>query len=92
MNILLDSSLFKIFKSFLRFLVKIFGLFTSSVFFVAAFSNDLTTKYNLREPASVMAADLHIVHWVLMGICLVIFVVVVVVVVSVAVVVVVAGC
>ncbi len=76
MNILLDSSLFKIFKNFYKFLVRVFGFFVSSVFFAAAISNDLTTKYNLREPASAMAADLHIVHWVLMGICLVIFVVV----------------
>ncbi|OUV03295.1 MAG: cytochrome c oxidase subunit II [Betaproteobacteria bacterium TMED82] len=41
-----------------------------------AFANDLTTKYNLREPASAIAAELYFMHYVLMGICLVIFVVV----------------
>jgi cytochrome c oxidase subunit 2 len=76
MNTVLNFSVLNIFKNCLGFFLQAFGLLVSSVFFVSAFSNDLTTKYNLREPASVMAADLHVVHWVLMGICLIIFVVV----------------
>jgi len=63
-------------RNLFGFFFKISGILASSAFFVSAFSNDLTTRYNLREPASVMAADLHLVHWVLMGICLIIFVVV----------------
>jgi len=76
MNIVLNFFNTKIFKSFLGFFSKALFLLVSSAYSVSAFSNDLTTRYNLRDPASVMAADLHTVHWVLMGICLIIFVVV----------------
>ena len=76
MNTVLNFFDNKIFKSFLRLLLKTSSFFATSAYFVSAYSNDLTTRYNLREPASVMAADLHTVHWVLMGICLIIFVVV----------------
>ncbi len=41
---------------------------------IAAFANDMTTKYNLRVPASGMAESLYTLHNVLMIICLVIFV------------------
>lgn len=41
---------------------------------IAAFANDMTTKYNLRVPASGMAESLYTLHTVLMIICLVIFV------------------
>lgn len=41
---------------------------------IAAFANDMTTKYNLRTPASGMAESLYTLHNVLMIICLVIFV------------------
>jgi len=41
---------------------------------IAAFANDMTTKYNLRVPASGMAESLYTMHTVLMIICLVIFV------------------
>ncbi|OUW06189.1 MAG: cytochrome c oxidase subunit II [Betaproteobacteria bacterium TMED156] len=67
------KSLNKTSSSILKTTLLSLSIFFSNTLFAA---NDLTTKYNLREPASVMAADLHIVHWVLMGICLVIFVVV----------------
>lgn len=76
MNKVLKFFDIKIRSSFFRFSLKTFSFFASNAYFVSAFSNDLTTKYNLREPASIMAADLHTVHWVLMGICLIIFVVV----------------
>ena len=76
MNKVLKFFHIKICSSFFRFSLKTFSFFASNAYFVSAFSNDLTTKYNLREPASIMAADLHTVHWVLMGICLIIFVVV----------------
>ena len=76
MNKVLKFFHIKICSSFFRFSFKTFSFFASNAYFVSAFSNDLTTKYNLREPASIMAADLHTVHWVLMGICLIIFVVV----------------
>ena len=76
MNKVLKFFDIKIRSSFFRFSLKTFSFLASNAYFVSAFSNDLTTKYNLREPASIMAADLHTVHWVLMGICLIIFVVV----------------
>jgi len=76
MNKVLKFFHIKICSSFFRFSLKTFSFLASNAYFVSAFSNDLTTKYNLREPASIMAADLHTVHWVLMGICLIIFVVV----------------
>ena len=76
MNKVLKFFQIKICSSFFRFSLKTFSFLASNAYFVSAFSNDLTTKYNLREPASIMAADLHTVHWVLMGICLIIFVVV----------------
>ena len=76
MNKVLKFFHIKICSSFFRFSLKTFSVLVSNAYFVSAFSNDLTTKYNLREPASIMAADLHTVHWVLMGICLIIFVVV----------------
>ena len=41
---------------------------------IAALANDMTTKYNLRVPASGMAESLYTLHTVLMIICLVIFV------------------
>jgi cytochrome c oxidase subunit 2 len=40
------------------------------------FANDLNTKYNLREPVTALARDLYFMHYVLLGICLIIFVVV----------------
>lgn len=48
------------------------GLSSSAV----AMANDLTAKYNLREPASGIASDLYSLHNFLLLICLVIFVVV----------------
>ena len=74
MNTVLNFFDNKILKSFFGLLLKTSSFFVTSAYFVSAYSNDLTTRYNLREPASVMAADLHTVHWVLMGVCLVIFV------------------
>lgn len=76
MKTVFSSLFFKILKNSFEFFSKVFGVLVSSVYFASAFSNDLTTKYNLREPASLMAEDLHVAHWVLMGICLVIFVIV----------------
>ena len=76
MNTVFYFLIFNILKKSLELFAKVTGLLISSAFFVSALSNDLTTRYNLREPASAMAADLHVAHWVLMGICLIIFVVV----------------
>ncbi len=76
MNIASDFSFFSFFKSSFRFFTRPITAFLLATFYTSSFANDLTTKYNLRDPASVMAADLHVVHWVLMGICLIIFVVV----------------
>ena len=44
------------------------------VFSLPAFANDLNTKYNLREPVTALARDLYFMHYVLLAICLVIFV------------------
>ncbi len=63
-------------KKILILLKKLFAFQFFIFSTVTTYANDLTARYNLREPASVMAEDLHLVHWVLMGICLVIFVVV----------------
>ncbi|MGA1554044.1 MAG: cytochrome c oxidase subunit II, partial [Burkholderiaceae bacterium] len=41
-----------------------------------AMANDMTTKYNLRTPASDIAAELYTLHNFLLVVCLVIFVVV----------------
>ncbi len=41
-----------------------------------AFANDITTKYNLRTPASEMAQSLYTLHNFLLVVCLVIFVLV----------------
>ena len=43
---------------------------------VWALANDMTTKYNLRTPASGMAEDIYGLHNFLLIVCLVIFVVV----------------
>lgn len=43
---------------------------------VWAMANDMTTKYNLRTPASDIAAELYTLHNFLLVVCLVIFVVV----------------
>jgi len=37
-------------------------------------ANDLNTRYNLREPVTALARDLYFMHYVLMAICLIIFV------------------
>ncbi|MGA1527754.1 MAG: cytochrome c oxidase subunit II transmembrane domain-containing protein, partial [Burkholderiaceae bacterium] len=41
---------------------------------VWAMANDMTTKYNLRTPASDIAADLYTLHNFLLVVCLLIFV------------------
>lgn len=43
---------------------------------VVAFANDMTTKYNLRTPASEMAESLYTLHNFLLAVCLIIFVLV----------------
>jgi cytochrome c oxidase subunit 2 len=43
---------------------------------VAAWANDMTTKYNLRTPASGMAESLYTLHNFLLAVCLIIFVLV----------------
>ena len=52
------------------------GLVLTTTPFTAVFANDLNTKYNLREPVTALARDLYFMHYVLLGICLIIFVVV----------------
>ena len=44
------------------------------VFSLPAFANDLNTRYNLREPVTALARDLYFMHYVLLAVCLVIFV------------------
>ena len=58
-------------KFFTGFLGAIFALL---VFSLPAFANDLNTRYNLREPVTALARDLYFMHYVLLAICLVIFV------------------
>lgn len=43
---------------------------------LVAFANDMTTKYNLRTPASEMAESLYSLHNFLLAVCLIIFVLV----------------
>jgi cytochrome c oxidase subunit 2 len=43
---------------------------------VASWANDITTRYNLRTPASQMAESLYTLHNVLLAVCLIIFVLV----------------
>jgi cytochrome c oxidase subunit 2 len=43
---------------------------------VATWANDITTRYNLRTPASQMAESLYTLHNVLLAVCLIIFVLV----------------
>nr|UOZ96250.1 cytochrome c oxidase subunit 2 [Cupriavidus sp.] len=43
---------------------------------LVAFANDMTTRYNLRTPASEMAESLYTLHNFLLAICLIIFVLV----------------
>jgi cytochrome c oxidase subunit 2 len=43
---------------------------------LVAFANDMTTKYNLRTPASQMAESLYTLHNFLLAVCLIIFVLV----------------
>ncbi|MBM3375534.1 MAG: cytochrome c oxidase subunit II [Betaproteobacteria bacterium] len=43
---------------------------------LVAFANDMTTKYNLRTPASEMAESLYTLHNFLLAVCLIIFVLV----------------
>lgn len=53
------------------------GLLTAGLVMpVWAMANDMTTKYNLRTPASDIAAELYTLHNFLLVVCLVIFVVV----------------
>ena len=44
------------------------------VFSLPVAANDLNTRYNLREPVTALARDLYFMHYVLLAICLVIFV------------------
>jgi len=53
-----------------------YGLVLMTIPLTAVFANDLNTKYNLREPVTALARDLYFMHYVLLGICLVIFVLV----------------
>ena len=53
-----------------------YGLVLTVTPLTAVFANDLNTKYNLREPVTALARDLYFMHYVLLGICLIIFVVV----------------
>ncbi|MAC67398.1 MAG: cytochrome C oxidase subunit II, partial [Proteobacteria bacterium] len=53
-----------------------YGLVLTTTPLTAVFANDLNTKYNLREPVTALARDLYFMHYVLMGVCLVIFVLV----------------
>lgn len=53
-----------------------YGLVLTTTPLTAVFANDLNTKYNLREPVTALARDLYFMHYVLLGICLIIFVVV----------------
>ncbi len=57
-----------------RFFLKFVLVYFSSTMVV--FANDLNTRYNLRTPASAIAEDLYFMHYVLLGLCLVIFVLV----------------
>jgi len=53
-----------------------YGLVLMTIPLTAVFANDLNTKYNLREPVTALARDLYFMHYVLMGVCLIIFVLV----------------
>ena len=53
-------------------LFKVFGASLPLVFSLPAFANDLNTRYNLLVTA--LARDLYFMHYVLLAICLVIFV------------------
>lgn len=53
-----------------------YGLILVSIPVTTLFANDLNTKYNLREPVTALARDLYFMHYVLMGVCLIIFVLV----------------
>ena len=57
-----------------RFFLKLVLVYFSSTMVV--FANDLNTRYNLRTPASAIVEDLYFMHYVLLGLCLVIFVLV----------------
>ncbi len=58
----------------IQFFLKLILVYFSSS--AVVFANDLNTRYNLREPASAIAQDLYIMHYVLLGLCMVIFVLV----------------
>jgi cytochrome c oxidase subunit 2 len=53
-----------------------YGFVLTATPLTTVFANDLNTKYNLREPVTALARDLYFMHYVLLGICLIIFVVV----------------
>ena len=50
------------------------GILVAWSFTLPVLANDLNTRYNLREPVTALAKDLYFMHYVLLAICLIIFV------------------